>query len=111
MEVVYALAADLGTDRAQLERVREDKASRRGGFVERIVLTSFAEDGWIPPRFGWCDESRSFSFQFLVERRSRSGEAMRTPAATTIAKVRRMTLKVTYCSAIPAPTTGTERPR
>ena len=40
LEVVYALAADLGTDRAQLERMREDKASRRGGFVERIVLTS-----------------------------------------------------------------------
>jgi len=39
LEVVYALAAELGTDQAQLERVREDKASQRGGFVERIVWT------------------------------------------------------------------------
>jgi len=39
LEVVYALAADLGTDNAQLERVREDKASQRGAFVERIVWT------------------------------------------------------------------------
>ena len=39
LEVVYALATDLGTDKAQLERVREDKASQRGGFGERIVWT------------------------------------------------------------------------
>ena len=39
IEVVYALAADLGTDKAQLEQVREDKASQRGGFAERIVWT------------------------------------------------------------------------
>ena len=39
LEVVYALAADLGTDKAQLEQVREDKASQRGGFAERIVWT------------------------------------------------------------------------
>ncbi|WP_329482269.1 nucleoside triphosphate pyrophosphohydrolase [Kribbella sp. NBC_01484] len=39
LEVVYALATDLGTDKAQLERVREDKAGQRGGFAERIVWT------------------------------------------------------------------------
>ena len=39
LEVVYALAAELGTDQAQLERVRADKASQRGGFAERIVWT------------------------------------------------------------------------
>jgi len=41
LEVVYALAADLGTDKAQLEILREDKAGRRGGFAERIVWTGF----------------------------------------------------------------------
>ena len=39
LEVVYALAADLGADKAQVERVRADKASQRGGFAERIVWT------------------------------------------------------------------------
>lgn len=38
LEVVYAIAADLGTDEALLDRIREDKASKRGRFAERIVL-------------------------------------------------------------------------
>ncbi|TCN40509.1 putative house-cleaning noncanonical NTP pyrophosphatase (MazG superfamily) [Kribbella orskensis] len=37
LEVVYALAAELGISKAQLEKVREDKAAARGGFAERIV--------------------------------------------------------------------------
>ncbi|MGW2077122.1 pyrophosphohydrolase domain-containing protein [Streptomyces sp. NPDC001939] len=39
LEVVHALAADLGVDAGQLERIREVKASERGGFAERIVWT------------------------------------------------------------------------
>ncbi|MFD9424352.1 MULTISPECIES: nucleoside triphosphate pyrophosphohydrolase [unclassified Streptomyces] len=39
LEVVLALAADLGIDTAQLEKIREAKASERGGFAERIVWT------------------------------------------------------------------------
>ena len=37
MEVVLALASDLGLDAAQLEELRKAKASERGGFAERIV--------------------------------------------------------------------------
>jgi predicted house-cleaning noncanonical NTP pyrophosphatase (MazG superfamily) len=37
LEVVYALAADLGISQTQLEKVREDKAATRGAFAERIV--------------------------------------------------------------------------
>ncbi|MGI5441437.1 nucleoside triphosphate pyrophosphohydrolase [Streptomyces shenzhenensis] len=39
LEVVHALAADLGVDAGQLEKIREAKASERGGFAERIVWT------------------------------------------------------------------------
>lgn len=39
LEVVHALAADLGVDARQLEKIREIKASRRGGFADRIVWT------------------------------------------------------------------------
>jgi predicted house-cleaning noncanonical NTP pyrophosphatase (MazG superfamily) len=39
LEVVYALAADLGTDKALLETIRENKAINRGGFVDRVVWT------------------------------------------------------------------------
>ncbi|MEU6487302.1 nucleoside triphosphate pyrophosphohydrolase [Streptomyces sp. NPDC046887] len=39
LEVVRALAADLGIDTEQLEKIREAKASARGGFAERIVWT------------------------------------------------------------------------
>lgn len=38
LEVVYAIAADLGTDEGLLDRIREDKANKRGRFAERIVL-------------------------------------------------------------------------
>jgi predicted house-cleaning noncanonical NTP pyrophosphatase (MazG superfamily) len=39
LEVVYALAADLGFDREYLERTRAEKASERGTFADRIVWT------------------------------------------------------------------------
>ncbi|MFB6808821.1 nucleoside triphosphate pyrophosphohydrolase [Streptomyces sp. NPDC056387] len=39
LEVVFALAADLGVDGAQLEGIRASKAEQRGGFSERIVWT------------------------------------------------------------------------
>ncbi|MFJ8210666.1 nucleoside triphosphate pyrophosphohydrolase [Streptomyces sp. NPDC096033] len=39
LEVAFALAADLGVDRAQLEEIRESKAEQWGGFSERIVST------------------------------------------------------------------------
>jgi predicted house-cleaning noncanonical NTP pyrophosphatase (MazG superfamily) len=37
LEVVLAIAADLGIEPAHLEKLREDKALERGGFAERIV--------------------------------------------------------------------------
>lgn len=39
LEVVYALAADLGIDADQLEKIRAAKATERGGFADRIVWT------------------------------------------------------------------------
>ncbi len=39
LEVVRALAADLGIDAARLENIREAKASERGGFADRVVWT------------------------------------------------------------------------
>jgi predicted house-cleaning noncanonical NTP pyrophosphatase (MazG superfamily) len=39
LEVVYALAADLGIDQEQLERTRAEKARERGAFSDRIVWT------------------------------------------------------------------------
>ncbi len=39
LEVVRALAADLGGDAGQLEKIRDAKAGERGGFAERIVRT------------------------------------------------------------------------
>ncbi|MFF7632961.1 nucleoside triphosphate pyrophosphohydrolase [Kitasatospora sp. NPDC008050] len=39
LEVVRALAADLGVDADQLEMIREAKAGERGGFADRIVWT------------------------------------------------------------------------
>ncbi|MGA8116163.1 MAG: nucleoside triphosphate pyrophosphohydrolase [Actinocatenispora sp.] len=38
MEVLRALAVDLDTDPAELERLREKKATEHGSFTERIVL-------------------------------------------------------------------------
>ncbi|MEV6417390.1 nucleoside triphosphate pyrophosphohydrolase [Kribbella sp. NPDC051718] len=37
LEVVYALAADLGTDRPTLEQIREAKATERGAFTNRLI--------------------------------------------------------------------------
>ncbi|MEV0528743.1 nucleoside triphosphate pyrophosphohydrolase [Streptomyces sp. NPDC050439] len=37
LEVVYALAEDLGITKDQLEKIREAKAKERGGFAERVV--------------------------------------------------------------------------
>ncbi|WBQ06856.1 nucleoside triphosphate pyrophosphohydrolase [Kribbella sp. CA-293567] len=37
LEVVYALAADLGTDQAALDRLRRTKATERGAFANRVV--------------------------------------------------------------------------
>lgn len=37
LEVVYALAADLGTTEAALAAVRSAKALERGGFAQRVV--------------------------------------------------------------------------
>ncbi|MFC9595696.1 hypothetical protein ACFTUC_38595 [Streptomyces sp. NPDC056944] len=39
MEVVRALAMDLGVDADLLEKIRDGKAGERGGFAERIVWT------------------------------------------------------------------------
>lgn len=39
LEVVRALAADLGVEADQLERIRAAKAGERGGFAGRIVWT------------------------------------------------------------------------
>lgn len=39
LEVVHALAADLGVGTEQLEKIRAGKASERGGFAHRIVWT------------------------------------------------------------------------
>lgn len=39
LEVVRALAADLGLDADQLEKIREAKARERGGFADRIIWT------------------------------------------------------------------------
>jgi predicted house-cleaning noncanonical NTP pyrophosphatase (MazG superfamily) len=39
LEVVYALAADLGVDQERLERARAVKAQERGAFADRIVWT------------------------------------------------------------------------
>jgi predicted house-cleaning noncanonical NTP pyrophosphatase (MazG superfamily) len=39
LEVVYALAADLGTTREALETIRATKAGKRGAFADRTVWT------------------------------------------------------------------------
>lgn len=44
MEVVLALADDLGIDRRELEKLRAEKAAERGGFSQRIVWS-----GNLPP--------------------------------------------------------------
>lgn len=44
LEVVYAIVADLGTDEAQLDSIREAKATKRGRFAERIVWTGIRSE-------------------------------------------------------------------
>ncbi|MFY4719391.1 nucleoside triphosphate pyrophosphohydrolase [Streptomyces sp. LaBMicrA B280] len=39
LEVVHALAADLGVDEEQLEKIRAAKAAERGDFSDRIIWT------------------------------------------------------------------------
>ncbi|WP_327071351.1 nucleoside triphosphate pyrophosphohydrolase [Kitasatospora sp. NBC_01302] len=39
LEVVYALAADLGIGMDQVEEIRRAKADERGGFAGRVVWT------------------------------------------------------------------------
>ncbi|MBR1585556.1 MAG: nucleoside triphosphate pyrophosphohydrolase [Clostridia bacterium] len=38
LEVVYAIAAERGVTRDELEKLRKNKADQRGGFAGRIVL-------------------------------------------------------------------------
>ena len=38
MEIVYALAEAIGNSPEELERVRKDKADKRGGFEKKIFL-------------------------------------------------------------------------
>ena len=44
LEVIYACAVAHGYSVAELEQVRVDKAAKRGGFVERILLKEVNED-------------------------------------------------------------------
>lgn len=39
LEVVWAIAAQLGVDAEQLEKIRRTKALERGGFADRIIWT------------------------------------------------------------------------
>ena len=43
MEVVYACAAARGYSREELEAVRAEKAAKRGGFAEKILLKTVTE--------------------------------------------------------------------
>lgn len=43
LEVVYAIAADLGADAARLDEVRAVKAAERGGFAGRVVWSGNLE--------------------------------------------------------------------
>ena len=43
MEVVYACAAARGYSREALETVRAEKAAKRGGFAEKILLKTVTE--------------------------------------------------------------------
>jgi predicted house-cleaning noncanonical NTP pyrophosphatase (MazG superfamily) len=38
LEVVYALGDNLGVDTKELEKIRAEKADKRGGFKEKIIL-------------------------------------------------------------------------
>lgn len=43
LEVLYAIAADLGADAARLDEVRAAKAAERGGFAGRVVWSGNIE--------------------------------------------------------------------
>jgi predicted house-cleaning noncanonical NTP pyrophosphatase (MazG superfamily) len=43
LEVLYALAEEVGTDPQQLEKLRAAKAAERGGFAERIIWSGNRE--------------------------------------------------------------------
>jgi predicted house-cleaning noncanonical NTP pyrophosphatase (MazG superfamily) len=43
LEVLYALAEEVGTDPQQLEKLRAVKAAERGGFAERIIWSGNRE--------------------------------------------------------------------
>lgn len=45
LEVVYALAGLEGVSREGLERLRREKAQRRGAFLKRLVLVAVEDDG------------------------------------------------------------------
>jgi len=44
MEVIYAAAAARGYTLEQLEQIRAEKAAKRGGFYEKILLVEVAEN-------------------------------------------------------------------
>lgn len=44
LEVVYALAADLGVSRGKLMEIFEKKHTQRGGFAQRVFLEGVEED-------------------------------------------------------------------
>ncbi|MFB6937766.1 nucleoside triphosphate pyrophosphohydrolase [Streptomyces chartreusis] len=44
LEVVYALAAELGLTRDRLEELRQLKAAERGGFADRVVWSGNVEE-------------------------------------------------------------------
>ena len=44
MEVIRAVAAARGSDIAEVERIRKEKAEKRGGFEKRILLESVTEE-------------------------------------------------------------------
>ena len=44
VEVIYACAAARGCTRGELEAVRAEKAAKRGGFAEKILLKTVTEN-------------------------------------------------------------------
>ena len=44
MEVIYAAAAARGYTLEQLEQIRAEKAAKRGGFYEKLLLVEVAEN-------------------------------------------------------------------
>lgn len=44
LEVIYAAATARGCSREELERIRREKAEKRGGFEKRLLLIDVEED-------------------------------------------------------------------